>query len=454
MSPRPPRLAALAALCALGCAGGPVAPPTVGELLGENAFLTPIDAPASVAAATGPGTFSTTPESCGACHTDHLAEWAPSSHAQAVHDAQFVAELAKPGQPRWLCLNCHAPTAVQRAERITLDTRFAEVGSTAALQAEKNPEHEAGRIGEGVGCATCHVRRDEDGVGTVVGPRGSGRAPHRVRADRAALTAVCDRCHAPVDDPLAYAVNPSLPCWFTTREELAGGPEAGRSCVDCHMPEVERSAAVGAPVVALKRHGWAGGGIPKHAEGYASLVARGWRLGMDVAVATEPLAVTLTNTAGHAVPTADPERFLRVEARYEDDAGAVLARDTLRIGQTWDFGDGTPAHPARRVADDRLQAGATRQWTPPVARPPGAARLVVTVQHIRVTEENAAALDAAAPDAELSALWPQFPAELRLAYPRLSYVYRETVDLRTGARTLATPEELAAASLAVLRAGG
>lgn len=101
----------------------------------------------------------------------------PSSHAQAVHDAQFVAELAKPGQPRWLCLNCHAPTAVQRAERITLNTRFAEVGSTAAVRSEKNPEHEAARIGEGVGCAACHVRRDEDGLGTVVGPRGSGRAP-------------------------------------------------------------------------------------------------------------------------------------------------------------------------------------------------------------------------------------------------------------------------------------
>lgn len=443
----------LAALQALGCAGGPVAPPTVGELLGENAFLTPIDAPPNVAAAAGPGVFSTTPASCGACHPDHLAEWAPSSHAQAVHDAQFVAELAKPDQPRWLCLNCHAPTAVQRGDLITLETRFAEAGRTSTLQAERNPDHDAARIGEGIGCAACHVRRDDDGLGTVVGPRGSGRAPHRVRKDPATLTAVCDRCHAPVDDPLAYAVNPSLPCWFTTREELAGGPEAGRTCVDCHMPELERSAAVGAPVVTLKRHGWAGGGIPKHAEGYASLVSRGWKLGMDVVVSAEPLSVTLTNTAGHAVPTADPERYFEVEARYEDAAGAVLAADALRIGQTWDFGDGTPARPARRVADDRLQAGATREWAPAIPVPPTATRLIVTVLHVRVTEPNARALDAAVLDAELAALWPEFPSDLRRAYPRMSHVYRQTVDLDTGTRVLATAEDLAAASLADLYAG-
>ena len=72
---------------------------------------------------------------------------------------------------------------------------------------------------------------------------------------------------------------------------------------------------------------------------------------------------------------------------------------------------------------------------------------------MRVNEHNAAALDATVLDAELAALWPDFPAELRKAYPRMSQVYRETVDLRTGARTLASAEQLAADSLADLAAG-
>lgn len=440
-------------LGSLGCTGQPAATPTVRDVLGEAPFLTPIDAPSTVAAASGTGSFPTTPSACGACHPGHLEEWAPSTHALAVHDAQFLAELAKPGQPRWLCMNCHAPTAIQRAEQIRLDTPFAEAGNTAVLKATPNPEHDASRTAEGIGCASCHVRRDADGLGTVVGPRGSGRAPHRVRTDPAALTSICERCHAPVDDPETYRVSPSLPCWFTTREELAAGPQAAQSCVDCHMPELERSAALGAPVVTLKRHGWAGGGVPKNAEGYSSLVARGWALGLTVDVSAQPLAVTLLNAAGHAVPTADPERFLLVEVRAEDDAGTALGSDTLRLGQTWDFGDGTAARPAHRVADDRLQAGATRRWEPALVVPTAATRLVVSIRHVRVNEHNAAALDATVLDAELAALWPDFPAELRKAYPRMSQVYRETVDLRTGARTLASAEQLAADSLADLAAG-
>ncbi len=428
------------ALALLGpaCSGGPVAPPTVREVLGEHAFLTPIDAPSTVAATSGGAEFATEPVACGACHIDHLTEWAPSSHALAVHDAQFFAELAKPGQPRWLCLNCHAPTAVQRAERITLDTPFAAVGSTETLAAAVNRDHEPARLGEGIGCAACHVRRDEDGRGTVVGPRGSGRAPHRVRVDAAALAAVCDRCHAPVPDPLAYRVSPSLPCWFTTREELASGPAAGTSCVDCHMPQTQRPVVPGGPVVTLRRHGWAGGGVPKVAAGYASLEARGWRLGVDVSVATDPVVVTLTNTAGHAVPTGDPERFLQVEARYEHEDGKVLASDVLRIGQTWDFGDGTAAHPARRLADDRLQAGSTHAWTPALTPSAEAARLVVEIVHVRVTEANAAALDATSLDLALAALWPEFPSDLQASYPLRSVVYRAAFSVGPGAEKRST----------------
>jgi hypothetical protein len=295
------------------------------------------------------------------------------------------------------------------------------------------------------------VRRDADGAGVVIGPRGSGRAPHRVRVDAAALHDVCERCHAPVPEAEAYRVSPSLPCWFTTAEELATGPDAARDCVDCHMPPVERAAAAGGPSLTLRRHGWAGSGVPKDAAGYASLAARGWSFGAEVEVSAAPPSVRLVNRAGHALPTADPERFLRVEARYEDAAGTVLARDLERIGQTWDFGDGTADRPARRLADDRLQAGETRTWLPALpAPPPAAVALVVEVLHVRVTAANAATLDAAAPDAELAAAWPDWPRDLRAAYPLASVVFRARVELSDGTVTRAAAHEIAADSIALM----
>lgn len=452
--PAPPAPIAVAPGPATAVAPGPataVAPgPTIAARLGEWSFLSAIDAPVTVALTAG-GEIATDPATCGSCHVAHYAEWRETTHAAAIHDPQYLAELAKPGQPRWLCLNCHAPTQPQRSVLVTPETRFTTAESVVAIVAVANPTFLPARADEGIGCATCHVRRDADGQGIVVGPRGSGRAPHRVRVDREALTGICVTCHSPG----AVEITPTFVCWFETAGEIAAGPDPTATCTGCHMPEVQRPVVPGGPELSVRRHVWVGGGVPKRREGYDALLARGWTPAVQVAVAIDPVRVSLVNAgAAHKVPTADPERFLRVEARFESETGATLARDVLRIGQTWDWGDNTTGRRAHRLTDTRLDPGETRVWSPDLAVA-DARRLVVEVAHVRMTPENAAWASGAVLDPELTALWPAAPAllpELPTRYPLATWIYREVIDLRDGERTVSPLAELLERSAAFMDA--
>jgi len=401
-------------------------PPTIGERIGDYRFATPIDTPSTLAMLDGTE-VDTRASTCGACHPGHLAEWSATTHADAVRDVQYLAEMSKPGQPRWLCLNCHAPTSPQRSLLITPETRLAAAGSVERVEAAPNPAFDPARVAEGIGCAACHVRRDDDGEGTVVGPRGSGRAPHRVRHDAAALEGVCEGCHSPGAN---IVITPTFPCWFTTAEEVAAGPQAGSRCVDCHMPSTSRAAAAGAPAELLRAHTWPGGGLPKHVDDLESLAD--WQPGLDVAVSVAPLEVRLVNArAGHAIPTGDPERHVLVEARAIDAQGAPLASDLLRIGQTWDWGDDTTGRPARKLADNRLQAAETRAWTPRLSLA-GAARVEVTVTYVRLTEKNAAEMAQVRLDEELRQFWPDLPIDLgepMADYPRQRVIFNESYPI-------------------------
>lgn len=447
--------ASLAALLVSGaCARTtpPVAPappaPTIAERLGAWPFLTTIDAPSTVALTAG-GEVAADPASCGACHVDHYAEWQQTTHASAIHDLQYLAELAKPGQPRWLCLNCHAPTQPQRSTLVTPETPFVSGDSVVTLVGVANPGFLPERAAEGIGCATCHVRRDDDGAGIVVGPRGSGRAPHRVRVDRGALVGICTQCHSPG----AVEITPTFVCWFETAQEIAAGPQPTAACVECHMPEIDRPAVTGGPSVPLRRHVWVGGGVPKNAAAYDTLLDRGWESGVEAKVLRDPIRVSLANTrAAHMIPTADPERFLRVEARLEDAAGSVLVRDVVRIGQTWDWGDDATGRRARRLTDNRLLPGEVREWRPHLDTT-GAARLVVEVAHVRLTPANAGWASGARLDEELVRLWPEAPGllpGLSLHYPLATWIYAETIDLAGGARTVSPPAELIGRSKAFM----
>jgi hypothetical protein len=399
-------------LALLSCTSSPRA---VGEL-GDWPFLYPLDSPAKISLRDG-GEVPTSAEGCGTCHVEHFAEWQQTTHARALTDLQYVAELSKPDQPRWLCLNCHVPTRPQRAWRITPET------SLDQLQGEPEPTYDPARAQEGVTCATCHVRRGPDGAALVVGPRGSGRAPHAVREDPQALHQVCERCHSPGPARLG----PTFVCWFESREELEAGPSAGASCPSCHMPTTSRPAASGGPAVELRRHVWVGGGVPKTYAGYGTLLDRGFEPGFDVRL--ESRGVILTNRSGHALPTGDPERYLRVSLRLVGSDGALLGEEVHGLGQRWDWGDVATQRDAHRLEDTRLRPGETRRIESGLGLGLDT-RLVLEIAHVRLAPENVGHMASARLDAEVRALWPEAEgmlAEFDRHYPLGTIVFRETL---------------------------
>lgn len=437
----------------LSCGPRHDAPPTVRDRFGDWPFLTPLDTPTTIALRTGAGEVSSSASSCGSCHDAVYAEWQQTTHAAALSDLQFLAELSKADSPRWLCLNCHIPTAPQRPTLVTPDTRLASASDIRQIEQVPNPHFEPERQAEAITCATCHVRRDADGQGLVVAPADNGASPHRVRADPEALRGVCVRCHSPGP----AKITPNFVCWFETAEELAAGPQAGAGCVDCHMPSTERPVAAGQAPRTTRQHHWVGGGVPKSFDGYDGLLARGWKPGLDVGVSLSTnttqtnVIVKLSNTSGHMLPTADPERFLRLTVRLVDADGATLAETVERLGQTWDWGDMATGREAKRLADTRLNAGETREIPVDLAAAPAGAAVIVEIEHVRLTEQNAGYMKQAKTDAELLGYRPTMAedlARLESVYPRSSWIYSGRFPVDGGDPVVSTLEELVARSRA------
>ena len=383
---------------------------------------------------------------CGVCHKEIYRQWQQSTHAAALRDIQFQAEIHKPSSPRWLCLNCHIPVANQRRRLV----RFLTAGDVMRPVSVANPGFDAVMQKEAITCATCHVRPDASGASVIIGPRGSVMTPHPTRADRAALRDICYRCH----DPQGERITPLLVCWFETRKELARSSHGkqGKHCVDCHMPKTTRRLAADFAEYAPRSthgHSWVGGGVPKSFEGYLTLERRGYNPGLEARLERWErdqgkrrvrFTLALENAhAGHWLPTADPERHLLLWAWLEDIQGRRLVSAKSRVGQTWKW------HPrAQKIADNRLKPGERRRWSTSLAPPPDsvAARLVLTVLHVRLTSDNARHMQQT-PVSEryVPGLLAQV-RQLQRHYPMATFLYREQVDLQDGAHTRANLTEL------------
>ena len=392
-------------------------------------------------------------EDCGKCHQAIYREWQGSTHANALRDIQFQAEITKKDSPKWLCLNCHIPVQNQRSYIVT----HLEDDDILRPVTRPNPMFDPRMQKEGVTCASCHVRRDEMGDSYIIGPFENRYAPHPVRTDPDFLRNVCQRCHNPQGEGLTR----NLVCWFETFRELETGraalpPELRTSdCVTCHMPATQRRLVDSVevfphlPLRTSHRHTWPGGGVPKWYALYDSLLARGYAPALGVTVGpvrgVRPggearVEIRLTNrNAGHHLTTGDPERYLLTIAALLDADGDTLAQARLRIGQTWEW------NPARKVADDRLAQGQTRLW--PVALPLpdtlDGLRLDVTAYHVRLNTNNARYLMQAQNVDE--ALFPggaHYVAHAVDYYPFASFIYKEEVDLRSGTRRVYSLEEL------------
>ena len=327
------------------------------------------------------GLVSLSARQCGVCHQEIYREWQESAHAHALSDLQFQAEMKKSPEVGWLCLNCHTPLENQ-IERIATAVRN---GSTHRPVLRANSRFDSALRDEAVTCAVCHVR---DGV--VLGPYGDSKAPHPVRQDRRLLTAdVCTMCHQ-----ATAAYTDTLVCTFDTGEEWKSGPYAarGQACSSCHMPPVERAIATGGPVRQSRRHLFFGSLIPKNVHvteaqrpDYAL-----YHPGLSVQIVSVARSSTATTVrlklknarAGHMLPTGDPERFIRIDARLVA-AGKVIETKSLRIGQKWEW---WPA--AKKLADNRLKPLEARIETL-AFRATQPATLRISVYNCRLSEENA-----------------------------------------------------------------
>ena len=383
-----------------------------------------------------PGLTGIKARDCGSCHKAIYKEWSATTHAAALRDIQFQAELSKKDSPKWLCLNCHIPLQNQRAHKI-LGLRNNDVFQPIL---EPNPGFDPELQKEGVTCAACHIRPNLSGTGSVIiGPRGTGLAPHPVRKDKKHLQNVCLRCHEPQGERLT----PNLVCWFTPEAELhearrRGKPAAEKSCVQCHMPRTRRLLAEDfpTPIRNSPGHHWVGGGIPKFYEGYETLLKRGFKSALRVRVrnprihsggAEIRMDINLANKgAGHYLPTGDPERHILAQLSLENTRGVRLAVKRLRIGQTWNW------NPARKVGDNRLKEGEERLWKPFLKLPAAGAglRVVLTIYHVKITSATARHMKAARninqtflPDGQ------NLVKNAEKYYPFASVIYREDFSL-------------------------
>ncbi|MFT7520321.1 MAG: hypothetical protein ACI9MC_002466 [Kiritimatiellia bacterium] len=313
-------------------------------------------------------------KACGACHPDIYAEWELSTHRHAWHDAQFQAETEKSGN-KWLCRNCHTPTLTQQ-EKWPIGLIDNDVEKPVLID---NPDFDPEFEDEGITCVACHVR---DGI--IHGPGlPESVAVHPVKVDPSYRTeALCVRCHQAV----ATYPGKSFICTFQTEDEWRAGPafKEGKTCVQCHMPEVEGPVAVGGPVRTRRRHWFAGSGIAKVAGSVPPLSAGPGRgLGLQARATNEGVHLTLNNRTGHALPTGDPERWVQLSVTFKGaDGGTIGEPWTLRMGQEWEW------HPKpRKLGDTRLQPGETRELH--VAAPEGAITAQVLASSHRMSAQNA-----------------------------------------------------------------
>ncbi len=389
---------------------------------------------------------------CGKCHVTIYQEWQATTHASALRDIQYQSELTKEDSPRWLCLNCHIPVQNQR-EYFVIGL---ENGDVLKPVTKPNPMFDPDMQKEGITCATCHVRLDkETGKSYVIGPKGSKNAPHPLKQDREFLHNLCQRCH----NPQGEAITPNLICWFETTKEVTEAAQAiiekfgsPQDCVTCHMPETERLVADAYPQLPAKKtrqHHWVGSGVPKWYDSFDTLLERGYHPGLKVTVAQPVfhqkdslhLAITMKNErAGHYLPTGDPERFILAVVKLLDSSGAVIARDSYRIGQTWLWS------PARKIADNRLKFGESMTWRPRLPLPQRGAMkgtLVVTIYHVRLSSKSAEHIMSAR---NVNERYLENGNELvRNAdkyYPFAAVIYQEKIKLPGFQRIVLSPQEL------------
>jgi hypothetical protein len=277
-------LACAAALWACGDESPPTPP------AGEGGDPAPSGGPVASLARGGRPVFESAAE-CGKCHEEIYEEWKASYHGQAMSDPLFL-ELSE-GLRQEECIRCHAPVPLREADFET-------------------PLARTHRREDAISCLSCH-----QSGGNVAGPS-------------TGLTGACLPVHDPAQrDPIKMCFG----CHDqhkTGEEWLAGpySPDAAeprevpvRTCLDCHMEEVERPLVKGGLPRKGRRHTWPGGHDMTQLKKAATLEVETSPLeGGGVRVRT-----FVTNVgAGHNIPTDARHRSFDVYVKVWDADGKVV----------------------------------------------------------------------------------------------------------------------------------
>ncbi len=398
--------------------------------------------------ATLEGTDGITAKHCGECHQTIYEQWKQSTHAKALSDLQFQAELTKDDSPKWLCLNCHIPLHRQREYTVT----GLKKGNVLEPTTIPNKDFDKNLQQEAITCATCHIRiNPETGKNTIIGPYGSEHAPHPTIKNIEFLRNTCLRCH----DPKGEALTENLLCWFTTNAESLESPKKEqKDCVDCHMPPSKQHLADNFPHLPkrqLHAHHWVGSGIPKRKEDYKQLKARGYTSSLKIniiEIKTSPTTLTAeisiaNESNGHYLPTGDPERFILVEA-FLTNGEKVLDKSKYRIGQTWEW------NPAKKIDDNRLKQNEKRTWNINLNMPESNKNLYLIIQakHIRLSKENRAHMMTTfnKTNEDLLKDGAALTQKMDQIYPTQNWVYYSKTALDTMLTEKASDEDLIKAS--------
>ncbi len=306
---------------------------------------------AACGAGVATGGAASNAEACGACHVVEHAAWAASGQASSTSSPVFVALSARAG-----------------------------LAWGSAAQARCVACHQPGFAGDhGIGCVACHAAmgnlETRDGLlvvdtdaplsGSFANP--SPDAPHATRVYGFLVAPeLCATCH--------QVTGPGLLHETTFDEYLSSSAgKQGAGCVSCHMPALAPGpvAPLGEAARPRADHAFIGfdplwGASETDAaaatERTRQLLASG--LTLSVSRSSAGIVVSLTNLAGHAVPTgAAALRRIWVDVAFAGADGQQIERTAVIDLRAQPTRAGAPVAlitDADAVDVRTLQPGATR----------------------------------------------------------------------------------------------
>ncbi len=253
---------------------------------------------------------SLSPQACGSCHTEQLADWSRSLHSRAMGPGlmgQLLEMSPHARAEQQACLRCHAPLAEQ-AEALVDEIQ----NGLSATQSKHNdnPLQADNLHRQGLVCAACHVRNNQR-FGPLRKDRSTPSPAQQLPHDGWTVAPAfedskfCAACHQ--FEAGQFALNGKLLENTYVEWQQSRYADEGVHCQTCHMPD--------------RKHQWRGIHDPQMVRQGVSIDIRAGTLDADQLDAR----MVMTNTGtGHRFPTYVTPQVVMMGFQ-ENDAGERLA---------------------------------------------------------------------------------------------------------------------------------